>query len=145
MRNSNSGSFKIESESENSQIINSKDNNFIEQNFEEIINSNENENENFVELNNELKKKTKSLNNLNDGMDINYEKKISTRSAEEMKYEKNKDFPILRDFKQENLMKTYNPKNENVFKKKNIYKEDENDNNNYIIDNSNDNNDNDNF
>ena len=43
MRNSNSGSFKIESESENSQIINSKENNFIEQNFEEIINSNENE------------------------------------------------------------------------------------------------------
>ena len=143
MRNSNSGSFKIESESENSQIINSKDNNLLEQNFEEIINSNENEN--YVDLNNEVKKKTKSLNNLNDGMDINYEKKISTRSAEEMKYEKNKDFPILRDFKQENLMKTYNPKNENVFKKKNIYKEDENDNNNYIIDNSNDNNDNDNF
>ena len=41
-----------------------------------------------------------------------------------MKYEKNKDFLILRDFKQENLMKTYNTKNENVFKKKNIYKED---------------------
>jgi hypothetical protein len=102
MRNSNSGSFKIETESENSQIINSKDNNLIDQNFEEIINSNENENENFVELNNELKKKTKSLNNLNDGMDINYEKKISTRSSEEMKYEKNKDFIILRDFKQEN-------------------------------------------
>ena len=60
-------------------------------------------------------------------MDINYEKKISTRSSEEMKYEKNKDFLILRDFKQENLMKTYNPKNENVFKKKNI-----NDLNNYI-------------
>ena len=35
-------------------------------------------------------------------MDINYEKKISTRSSEEMKYEKNKDFIILRDFKQEN-------------------------------------------
>ena len=51
-------------------------------------------------------------------MDINYEKKISTKSSEEMKYEKNKDFLILRDFKQENLMKTYNPKNENVFKKK---------------------------
>ena len=32
-------------------------------------------------------------------MDINYEKKISTRSSEEMKYEKNKDFLILRDFK----------------------------------------------
>ena len=123
MRNSNSGSFKIESESENSQIINSKENNFIEQNFEEIINSNENE-EKLDELNNELKKKTKSLNNLNEEIDINYEKKISTRSAEEMKYEKNKDFVILRDFKQENLMKTYNPKNENVFKKKNIYKED---------------------
>ncbi len=29
-------------------------------------------------------------------------KKISTRSREEMKYEKNKDFIILRDFKQEN-------------------------------------------
>jgi len=29
-------------------------------------------------------------------------KKISTRSSEEMKYEKNKDFIILRDFKQEN-------------------------------------------
>ena len=29
-------------------------------------------------------------------------KKISTRRTEEMKYEKNKDFPILRDFKQEN-------------------------------------------
>jgi hypothetical protein len=57
-------------------------------------------------------------------MALNYEKKISTRSSEEMKYEKNKDFLILRDFKQENLMKTYNPKNENVFKKKNIYKED---------------------
>ena len=42
-------------------------------------------------------------------------------------------------------MKTYCPKNENVFKKKNIYKEDENDNNNYIIDNSNDNNDNENY
>ena len=42
--------------------------------FEEIINSNE--------------------------MDINYEKKISTRSSEEMKYDKNKDFIILRDFKQ---------------------------------------------
>ena len=54
----------------------------------------------------------------------NYEKKFSIRSSEEMKYEKNKDFLILRDFKQENLMKTYNPKNENVFKKKNIYKED---------------------
>ncbi len=27
-----------------------------------------------------------------------------------MKYEKNKDFPILRDFKPENLMKTYYPK-----------------------------------
>ena len=35
-------------------------------------------------------------------MDINYEKKISTRSSEEMKYEKNKDFLILRDYKQEN-------------------------------------------
>ena len=57
-------------------------------------------------------------------MDINHKKKISTRSSKEMKYEKNKDFLILRDFKQENLMKTYNPKNENVFKKKNIYKED---------------------
>jgi hypothetical protein len=33
-------------------------------------------------------------------MDINYEKKISPRSSEEMKYEKNKDFIILRDFKQ---------------------------------------------
>ena len=54
-------------------------------------------------------------------MDINYEKKISTRSSEEMKYEKNKDFIILRDFKQENLMETYNTKNENLFKKKNIY------------------------
>jgi hypothetical protein len=30
MRKSNSGSFKIETESENIQIINSKDNNFIE-------------------------------------------------------------------------------------------------------------------
>ena len=30
MRNSNSGSFKIETEWENIQIINSKDNNFIE-------------------------------------------------------------------------------------------------------------------
>ena len=30
MRNSNSGSFKIETELENIQIINSKDNNFIE-------------------------------------------------------------------------------------------------------------------
>ena len=30
MRNSNSRSFKIETESENIQIINSKDNNFIE-------------------------------------------------------------------------------------------------------------------
>ena len=39
MRNSNSGSFRIETESENSQIINWKDNNFIEQNFEEIIKS----------------------------------------------------------------------------------------------------------
>ena len=37
MKNSNSGSFKIETEWENIQIINSKDNNFIEQNFEEII------------------------------------------------------------------------------------------------------------
>ena len=43
-------------------------------------------------------------------MDINYEKKFSIRSSEEMKYEKNKDFPILKDFKQENLMKTYYPK-----------------------------------
>ncbi len=43
-------------------------------------------------------------------MDINYEKKISTRSSEEMKYDKNKDFSILRDFIQENLMKTYYPK-----------------------------------
>jgi hypothetical protein len=31
-------------------------------------------------------------------MNINYEKKISIRSSEEMKYEKNKDFLILRDF-----------------------------------------------
>ena len=69
MRKSNSGSFKIDTESENIQIINSKDNNFIEQNFEEIINSNENEN--YVDLNNEVKKKTKSLNYLNDGMEIN--------------------------------------------------------------------------
>ena len=30
MRNSNTGSFKIETESENIQIINSKDNNFVE-------------------------------------------------------------------------------------------------------------------
>ena len=30
----------------------------------------------------------------------NYEKKFSIRSSEEMKYEKNKDFIILRDFKQ---------------------------------------------
>ena len=52
-----------------------------------------------------------------------------------MKYEKNKDFSILRDFKEENLMKTYTLKNENVFKKKTIYKEDDNDNNNYIIEN----------
>ena len=66
-------------------------------------------------------------------MEINYEKKIF--KEEEMKYEKKKDFPILRDFKEENLMKTYTPKNENVFKKKTIYKEDDNDNNNYIIEN----------
>ncbi len=39
MRNSNSGNFKIETESEISQIINSKNNTFIEQNFVEIINS----------------------------------------------------------------------------------------------------------
>ena len=39
-----------------------------------------------------------------------------------MKYEKKKDFPILRDFKEENLMKTYTPKNENVFKKKKFIK-----------------------
>ena len=66
-------------------------------------------------------------------MEINYEKKIF--KEEEMKYEKNKVFPILRDFKEENLMKTYTPKNENVVKKKTIYKEDDNDNNIYIIEN----------
>ena len=118
MRNSNSGSFKIESDSPNTPSINSKDNNYIIPNYEEIINSNDN----FEELNNE--KEEKSLNNINNENNIDYEKKMSTRSTEEIKYEKNKDFPILKDFKQENLMKTYCPKNENVFKKKNIYKED---------------------
>ena len=42
MRNSNSGNFKIGTKSENIQIINSKDNNCIEQTFKEINNSNEN-------------------------------------------------------------------------------------------------------
>ncbi len=37
-------------------------------------------------------------------------KKNFYKKSEEMKYEKNKDFPILKDFKQENLMKTYYPK-----------------------------------
>ena len=49
-------------------------------------------------------------------------KKNFYKKSEEMKYEKNKDFPILRDFKEENLMKTYTPKNENVFKKKKFIK-----------------------
>ena len=35
-----------------------------------------------------------------------------------MKYEKNKDFLILRDFKQENLMNTYYPKMKMYLRKK---------------------------
>ena len=45
-------------------------------------------------------------------------KKNFYKKSEEMKYEKNKDFPILKDFKQENIMKTYYPKNEMYLRKK---------------------------
>ena len=119
MRNSNSGSFKIESDSPNTPSINSKDNNYIIPNYEEIINSNDN----FEELNNE--KEEKSLNNINNENNIDYEKKMSTRSTEEIKYEKNKDFPILKDYKQEKLVKTFNQKNNSPLIKKNIYNKDE--------------------
>ena len=52
-------------------------------------------------------------------------KKMSTRSTEEIKYEKNKDFPILKDYKQEKLVKTFNQKNNSPLIKKNIYNKDE--------------------
>ena len=79
--NSDSDSFKIDNSYPNSKSINNKENN-LEQEYNELINSNDN--------------------------DI-YEKKNSIRSAEEMKYEKNKDFPISKHYIDNiNLMKTYN-------------------------------------
>ena len=54
-----------------------------------------------------LEQEYNELINANDN-DI-YEKKNSIRSAEEMKYEKNKDFPISKHYIDNiNLMKTYN-------------------------------------
>ena len=89
--NSDSDSFKIDNSYPNSKSINNKENN-LEQEYNELINSNDN--------------------------DI-YEKKNSIRSAEEMKYEKNKDFPISKHYIDNiNLMKTYNDQFKKKIKKK---------------------------
>ena len=91
--NSNSDIFKINNSYPNSNSINNKENNLEQEEYNELINSN--------------------------GSDI-YEKKNSIRSAEEMKYEKNKDFPISKHyFDNINLMKTYNAQfKKNSYKKK---------------------------
>ena len=91
--NSNSDIFKINNSYPNSNSINNKENNLEQEEYNELINSNDS--------------------------DI-YEKKNSIRSAEEMKYEKNKDFPISKHyFDNINLMKTYNAQfKKNSYKKK---------------------------
>ncbi len=95
--NNNSDSYKIDNSYPTSNSINNKENN-LEQEYNELINSNDN--------------------------DI-YEKKNSIRSAEEMKYEKNKDFPISKHYIDNiNLMKTYNDQiKKNSYKKNKKYED----------------------
>ncbi len=96
---SNSDSFKIDNSYQNYNSMNTKENNnYIEQEYNELINSNDN--------------------------DI-YEKKNSIRSAEELKYEKNKNFPISRDYIDNiNFMRTYNQQSEkNPYKKNKKYED----------------------
>ena len=96
---SNSDSFKIDNSYQNFNSMNTKENNnYIEQEYNELINSNDN--------------------------DI-YEKKNSIRSAEELKYEKNKNFPISRDYIDNiNFMRTYNQQSEkNAYKKNKKYED----------------------
>ena len=116
--NDESGSFNIENDSPLNNSIKSNNQNYNENNEENLISNNDN----YVEFNLKNTNERISLNTLSDDI-INSNN--NEQSNNEIKYEKNKDFPTPKGFNRETNYYNNNTDDNNINTKQN--EEDEND------------------